>query len=289
MDKKGNNKVSNDKIYCYVAKSTFYCHCLGKFQINNTFKKIIACLYQISMFAYDPKTSKCVNFTYGGCAGNGNRFFSKSSCQDICVTKTSASTSPTTKITTTTTLSKASTCDKPSKSTCDGKNATFYSYNKTKDKCEKDTGCSADTGNGRFKTKTLCENLCKTGQQKLEPGQCLLPPTEGPCGGALRRYFYDVEEGKCLEFRYGGCHGNVNNFESKKDCEFACKGSERRVIESLLKEVCSLPKVRGPCTNNFRRFFYDNSTNTCKEFEFSGCGGNDNQVTSQLNSWKQIG
>ena len=46
---------------------------------------------------------------------------------------------------------------------------------------------------------------------------------EGPCGGAQQRYFYDPEEGKCLQFRYGGCKGNINNFESKKDCQIACK------------------------------------------------------------------
>ena len=235
------------------------------------------------MYAYDKRVSKCVNFNYGGCAGNGNRFFSKSSCQDICVNaKPTASTSSTTKLTSTTTLSKVTTCDKPLKTTCDGRNATFYFYDKSKDKCAKDTGCSADTGSGRFKTKSLCENLCKVQPQKLEPGQCLLPPNEGPCGKTLRRYFYDAEEGICVEFRYGGCQGNVNNFESKKDRESSCKGAEKKVIESLLKSVCALPKARGPCSNNYRRFFYENSTNTCQEFEFSGCGGNENQVTTQL-------
>ncbi len=65
------------------------------------------------------------------------------------------------------------------------------------------------------------------------------------------------------------------------DCEIACKGAERKVLSSLLKAVCSMPKARGPCKKNYRRFYYDNVTNTCPEFEYSGCGGNENQVLVQ--------
>jgi hypothetical protein len=61
-----------------------------------------------------------------------------------------------------------------------------------------------------------CEALCKGGSTKLDPSLCLLPPLEGPCGGSMRRYFYDIEEGKCSEFRYGGCRGNPNNFVTKE-------------------------------------------------------------------------
>jgi len=44
-----------------------------------------------------------------------------------------------------------------------------------------------------------------------------------------RRYFYDPEEGKCLEFKFGGCQGNVNNFESRSFI--------RHLIESYLESV----------------------------------------------------
>ena len=87
-----------------------------------------------------------------------------------------------------------------------------------------------------------------------------------------------MEEGRCLEFKYGGCRGNANNFEAKKDCEAACKGSEAKVIVSFLKSICTFPMMQGNCSKNLKRYHYDNETNTCQQFEYSGCGGNENRV-----------
>lgn len=36
------------------------------------------------------------------------------------------------------------------------------------------------------------------------------------------RFAYDVEKRECVEFIYGGCAGNSNNFETKEDCEQKC-------------------------------------------------------------------
>ena len=232
------------------------------------------------MFAFDPKTSSCVGFTYRGCGGNANRFFTKSSCQQVCIMKKgsqSAVASPWLKVS----------CDKPPSkmaSQCDAKskNVTFFYYDKTNDSCKMDVGCSSDVGSGKFRTKSTCEALCLLSERKdLDPAQCLLPPQEGPCGGNIRRYFYNIKEGKCQTFHFGGCRGNGNNFVTKGDCEAACKGSETKVIATFLKAMCGLPLSKGTCSRNIRRFYFDNSTKTCKEFEYSGCGGNENRVSAK--------
>ncbi len=151
------------------------------------------------MYAFDKDSLSCISFMYGGCAGNGNRFFTKSNCIETCATTTISSTktvkSTTTKTTTELAITKV-TCDKPrvtTASTCDNsnKNVTFFYYDKSHDKCVKGNDCGVPVpGSGRFKTKSSCENLCKVGLgQKLEPRQCLLPPLEGPCGGTLRCLF----------------------------------------------------------------------------------------------------
>ena len=47
-----------------------------------------SCSSPIQMWAFDMKKGRCVPFTYGGCAGNLNRFFSRDQCQQTCGTLT---------------------------------------------------------------------------------------------------------------------------------------------------------------------------------------------------------
>ncbi|GFS90411.1 haemalin, partial [Nephila pilipes] len=51
---------------------------------------------------------------------------------------------------------------------------------------------------------------------------CRLPAKTGPCKAHITRFFFDHTKGKCLEFVYGGCDGNENNFVTLKDCEQTC-------------------------------------------------------------------
>lgn len=37
-------------------------------------------------------------------------------------------------------------------------------------------------------------------------------------------FSYDPALGKCIEFKFGGCDGNANNFVSFKQCMDACQG-----------------------------------------------------------------
>ncbi|XP_050078701.1 kunitz-type protease inhibitor 2-like [Anopheles maculipalpis] len=54
--------------------------------------------------------------------------------------------------------------------------------------------------------------------------QCKLPPRRGVCRALLPRYRYDPAQQECIEFKFGGCDGNANNFMSYKQCMEACKG-----------------------------------------------------------------
>eukprot|EP01084_Bolivina_argentea_P096407 173336_1 len=90
-----------------------------------------------------------------------------------------------------------------------------YYYNNDSKQCETFTygGCQGNGNN--FITLQECEAECET-------NTCHLPKQTGPCKGSFIRYYYNVLSEKCEQFIYGGCDGNVNNFESLTDCEIKC-------------------------------------------------------------------
>ncbi|KAI9520281.1 hypothetical protein NQZ68_020181 [Dissostichus eleginoides] len=52
---------------------------------------------------------------------------------------------------------------------------------------------------------------------------CSLPMDAGPCRDFQLKWFFNSKQ-KCSRFRYGGCHGNANRFDSQTDCEQLCVG-----------------------------------------------------------------
>ncbi|XP_043927289.1 amyloid-beta precursor protein isoform X2 [Protopterus annectens] len=44
----------------------------------------------------------------------------------------------------------------------------------------------------------------------------------GPCRAMIPRWYFEVTEGKCAQFIYGGCGGNRNNFETEDYCLSVC-------------------------------------------------------------------
>ena len=56
-------------------------------------------------------------------------------------------------------------------------------------------------------------------------GACSFEPDPGPCEAAIPAWYYDPSIGTCLEFTYGGCEGNSNNYETFELCLAACGGS----------------------------------------------------------------
>lgn len=55
--------------------------------------------------------------------------------------------------------------------------------------------------------------------------RCLLPIRKGVCRALIPRWSYDPETKKCIEFKFGGCDGNGNNFGTEKQCMDACEGA----------------------------------------------------------------
>ncbi|XP_061659308.1 amyloid beta (A4) precursor protein a isoform X2 [Syngnathoides biaculeatus] len=52
---------------------------------------------------------------------------------------------------------------------------------------------------------------------------CWASAETGPCRAMLPRWYFDRRDGRCVQFIYGGCGGNRNNFESEEYCVSVCR------------------------------------------------------------------
>ena len=116
---------------------------------------------------------------------------------------------------------------------------------------------------------------------------CLLPKITGPCQSTGIRYYYDRDKKECQQFRYGGCNGNANNYETLEQCQSACEQTTvgKSVRNEKLDLICWLdqctqPAEAGPCKGEHARFFYDTITGQCRSFTYGGCQKNENHFST---------
>lgn len=53
---------------------------------------------------------------------------------------------------------------------------------------------------------------------------CGVSKVVGKCRASIPRWWYNVTDGSCQPFVYGGCEGNGNNYQSKEECLAKCAG-----------------------------------------------------------------
>lgn len=165
------------------------------------------------------------------------------------------------------------------------------------------SGCGGNANN--FKTLFDCENYCypalnlikeevdvsnPMAQDLTIPEKkriCMSPKEAGQCSDQIERFYFDVQMVKCLPFMYSGCEGNLNNFETIKECEMTCdvlidmarQNEELEEEENELlrnKEICMQPKEIGPCTDYKLKYYFDTTQGKCTRFYYGGCGSNEN-------------
>lgn len=69
---------------------------------------------------------------------------------------------------------------------------------------------------------------------------CQQPMDTGPCRGNIPRWYFDKDSKQCLEFLYGGCQGNTNNFESREECQKSCASD---TVEPEKQGTCYLMSI----------------------------------------------
>ena len=197
---------------------------------------------KVTRYYFNSKTGKCEKFLYGGCRGNENRFSMKKECEQAC--------------------DKKVICTLPQETgPCEESIPSFY-FNSKNGQCERFTYSGCAGNNNRFSSKRDCEVVC--GKKNI----CTQPQEKGTCKDEITNYYFNFKTNQCKKFTYSGCGGNDNQFSTKQECEKACV------------DICILPKERGTCRGHFSNYYFNSKTGQCKEFKYSGCGGNDNRFST---------
>ncbi|GAA6097315.1 kunitz-type protease inhibitor 2 [Tachysurus ichikawai] len=176
---------------------------------------------------------------------------------------------------------------------CGGNNNNF----KTKEECE--NACSGVTGDVITDTsassksrKALSQDLTAKSSESSLPEmtseeyaeKCQAEPQVGLCRASIPRYYYT--SGTCKRFRFGGCGGNSNNYNTEEECMKTCTV---KIVDSKktpdfdnaeYKAACVVSSDPGPCRAAFWMYYFEPKTQTCQQFIYGGCKGNKNRYST---------
>ena len=110
---------------------------------------------------------------------------------------------------------------------------------------------------------------------------CKLKSDVGPCRAIIPKWYFDYSTSQCIQFNFGGCQGNGNNFFTKEECNDFCKSNSGKRQGSSPEEVCALPSTTGPCRAMMPRYFFNSATRKCERFNYGGCAGNANNFETE--------
>ncbi|XP_023666963.1 thrombin inhibitor hemalin [Paramormyrops kingsleyae] len=106
---------------------------------------------------------------------------------------------------------------------------------------------------------------------------CDLPVDEGHGADYLIRLYFDKTKDQCVPFAFKGQGGNGNRFITDKMCMRNCSVKAEEIYPKNETKVCRFPKSVGECFSHYLLWYYDPIIGKCKNFYYTGCGGNGNR------------
>ena len=106
-------------------------------------------------------------------------------------------------------------------------------------------GCAGTDCDRIYPTAVECLSA-RAACNPAAPSLCDLPLSSGDCDGLSMRYGYSPEAGACVQFIYGLCGGNENNFPTLEACNTVCAARADRC------SWCSNGRAPADCTPDER-------------------------------------
>ncbi|KAM4836238.1 tissue factor pathway inhibitor isoform 2-T2 [Thomomys bottae] len=118
-----------------------------------------------------------------------------------------------------------------------------FFFNIFTQQCEEFIYGGCEGNQNRFDSLEECKENCiadyaKNTAKNLQEGKpffCFLEEDPGICRGYITRYFYNNQSEQCERFKYGGCLGNRNNFETLEECKSTCEDKPNDVQVKVYK------------------------------------------------------
>lgn len=237
-------------------------------------KVVGPCNGNMEQYWYDKSKDECFTFNYGGCQGNGNKFDTQEFCENRCK-KGTGPRRPLSPI-----ALGVDICNLPMKEGPCTENKPAWFFDASTGQCSAFTYGGCEGNANRYESEEQCQRQC--GKFKNQD-VCSFERDFGPCLGRFKKFYYNQNLKVCEQFTYGGCEGNGNRFSSITECEMICLTREEPEVpqQSTLskKDICALEVDTGlnTCDDQLKRWYYNEASETCTAFIYSGCAGNQNR------------
>ncbi|KFO23907.1 Tissue factor pathway inhibitor 2 [Fukomys damarensis] len=147
---------------------------------------------------------------------------------------------------------------------------TRYYYDRYTQTCRafRFGGCGGNAN--QFATWEACDEACWMIREV--PKICRFEVSKNKCGKSSAEYFFDLKTMRCEKFTTGGCPYNMNRFPDEASCMNFCASKK-------MPSFCYSPRDGGSCFANETRYYFNMRRKACEDFNYTGCGGNDNNFS----------